>query len=132
MTNKEKEAFEILQKEIAELKELLAKALENTDESLKLQLAEKDLLIESLQSLVNDQSDKIKELENTAVAVTEDSKKSFKEPVTFEGEDYYFTKKQFRLIGDSTLYQAEEAKTNPDVLKKILAIPDQQILLTED
>jgi hypothetical protein len=48
--------------------------------------------------------------------------------VTVDGKEYKWQKSQFKILGDATLYRADEAQHDEALLKNIIAIPGQKIL----
>ena len=136
MTKEEKKAFDLLSTENTDLKAQLYEkdtalqaALENADEALKAEVEEKDKQIANLEALVSDQSATLAELQHHIDKGASGVSTDKKEPVEVDGIAYTFEKKKFRIAPDSTLYVAEEVRTNLEVLERILKIHGQKILV---
>ena len=136
MTKKEQDAFDLISKENTELKaqisqkeDALQAALENADDALKVQIEDKDKQITDLHSVISAQSETLAKLQHSIDNSTATGSADVKEPVEVDGVAYTFEKKKFRIAPDSTLYEAEDVRSNLEVLNRVLAIPGQKILV---
>jgi hypothetical protein len=105
-------------------------------------MADINLNTEQLEILVQQQAETIAELKNDVAALKLQAKaseikvasKQTTKPVipesnvTVDGKEYKWQKAQFKLLGDSSLYLAEEAQHHEALLNRIVSIPGQTIL----